>query len=69
MVNRSERQFNESVQKTLIKYFPHMRETTAQQLEATKALFLQKKDTFAVLPDGHGKSFTIFQAGYNGTAS
>ena len=52
-----------------MKHFPHKKETTAQQLEARKALFfLQKKDTLAVLPAARGKSFTMFQAGFNGTA-
>ena len=63
MVNRSKRQLHESVQKA-------MKEPTAQQLDAIKALFfLQKKDTFSVLPTGQEKAFKIFQAGYNGTAS
>ena len=48
--------------------FPRVKEATAQQLEAIKALFfVQKKDTFAMLLIGHGKYFTIFQAGFNGT--
>ena len=38
MANRSERQLHESVQKALMKHFPHVKETTAQQLEAIKAL-------------------------------
>ena len=64
MANRSERQLHESVQKALMKYFSQVKEPTAQQLEVIKALFFfQKKDIFAVLPTGHGKSFTIFQAG------
>ena len=53
-----------------MKYFPHVKETKAQQLETIKALiFLQEKDTFAVLPTGHGESFKILQAGYYGTAN
>ena len=47
MENGSERQLHEPVQKALT--FPQVKETTAQQLDAVKALFLQKKDTFSVL--------------------
>ena len=62
LANRSERQLHESLQKALMKHFPHLKETTAQQLEAIKALFFfAEKDTFAVLPTGHRKSFTIFK--------
>ena len=39
----SERQLHESVQKALMKHFLHVKETTAQQLEAIKALFFTEK--------------------------
>ena len=57
LANISERQ----LQKALM---TQVKETATQQLEAIKAFFLQKKDTFAVLPTVHGKSFTISQAGF-----
>ena len=69
MENRSERQLDESVQKALMRHFPQLKETAAQQLEAIKSIIFTEKDTFAVLPPGYGKSFTMFQAGFNGTAS
>ena len=69
MANRSEQQLHDSVQKASMKHCPHMKEKTAQRLEAIKHYFLQKKDMFAVLPTGHGKSFKIFQAGDDRTVS
>ena len=62
MANRSERQLHESVQKALMKYFPHVKETTAQQLEAIKALlFYRKKDTFASYLLGIGNPLKSFK--------
>ena len=66
MANRFERQLHESVRKALMNHSPHMKET---QLEAIKALFITGKGHISVLPTGHAKSFTMFQAGFNGTAS
>ena len=42
-------------------YFPHVVELNTEHLTKLKALFVERRDTFAILPTGIGKSL-IFQA-------
>ena len=52
----SEQEFNDIIKAALRKNFSHVESATEQQVESWKSLFLRSKDTFAVLPTGHGKS-------------
>lgn len=45
-----------AVDKAVRKFFPKIEELSCQQFEVMKSIFIQQKDTFAVLPTGHGKS-------------
>ena len=42
--------------KVMKTFFPKIMDITPQQLEILKSIFICKKDTFAILPTGHGKS-------------
>ena len=37
-------------------HFPRIKSLSVQQLEILKSIFIENKDTFAILPTGHGKS-------------
>ena len=37
-------------------FFPKIKKVSCQQFEIMKSIFILNKDTFAVLPTGHGKS-------------
>eukprot|EP00794_Sanderia_malayensis_P016462 gene16462-18093_t len=37
-------------------YFPQIKTFSPQQMEILKSIFIENKDTFAILPTGHGKS-------------
>ena len=37
-------------------YFPRIKSLSIQQMEILKSIFIENKDTFAILPTGHGKS-------------
>ena len=67
MGNKSEWQLHKSVQKALTKHFPHVKETTAQQLEAVKALLFTEKGHICCVTYWEWETFTIFQAGFKVT--
>ena len=37
-------------------YFPRIKSLSVQQQEILRSIFIENKDTFAILPTGHGKS-------------
>ena len=45
-----------AVDKAVRNFFPKVKELSCQQFEIMKSIFILQKDTFAVLPTGHGKS-------------
>ncbi len=45
-----------AVDEALKEHFPHITSLTPQQFQIMKSLFIDQKDTFAILPTGHGKS-------------
>ncbi len=45
-----------AVEKTLSEYFPNIQELSPQHIQILKSVLVSSKDTFAVLPTGHGMS-------------
>ena len=45
-----------AVEEAVQMFFPKIKKVSCQQFEIMKLIFILYKDTFAVLPTGHGKS-------------
>ena len=56
-----EKKFANIIQQGLSKHFAGIKNPTEQQTIAWKSLLLEGRDTFAIVPTGHGKSL-IHQA-------
>eukprot|EP00112_Aurelia_sp_Birch-Aquarium-sp1_P002457 Seg12715.1 transcript_id=Seg12715.1/GoldUCD/mRNA.D3Y31 product="Werner syndrome ATP-dependent helicase" protein_id=Seg12715.1/GoldUCD/D3Y31 len=54
-------EFRNVVTNVIKEFFPSVLEINRQQFKALEALFVDRRDTFAILPTGFGKSL-IFQA-------
>ena len=52
----------EVVSEVLKEHFVRIKELTQQQFEILKSIFIEAKDTFAILPTGHGKSLPFYMA-------
>ena len=52
----------EATNELLRKHFSEIKELTEQQFEVISSLFVESKDTFAILSTGHGKTLRFYMA-------
>ncbi len=61
-----EKAVKDAAKKAIQTFFPHIEDLTSQQFEILKSIFILRKDTFAILPTGHGKSLPYQIASFVG---